>query len=301
MDPIAIAQYVETLFPAPQKPRVERVAEGVSTIVYRISSAEHTYYLRIAPEAGVNLAAEVAVHRHLAALGLHIPNILHFEPLHPLFQRSLMLVSAIAGQAIGYTEPPPGVRAILQQAGRELAHINQVPVQGYGWANSIAPHSGFITAEYAILSDWLQVHFAAPIQALVGCDMLSVHDVARIARLLDRACVIFADEPAVLAHGDFDLTHIYYQDDTFTGVIDFGEVRGAHWLYDLSHFAIESGHLLPFLLAGYEEIRPLAPTDREHLRLTSILIAARRMGRCILQRRPPHTPDIEYIVASLSY
>src|SRR4029079_14613832 len=115
-DLTTVAQYVQTILSDRQNLRIERVAEGVSTIVYRIGSPLHTYYLRICPNAGVSLAAEVAVHRQLAALGLHIPHVLHFDPLHPIFQRSLMLTTAIPGRAIGYRQPPATAGAILQQA-----------------------------------------------------------------------------------------------------------------------------------------------------------------------------------------
>jgi aminoglycoside phosphotransferase (APT) family kinase protein len=247
----------------------------------------------------VSLAAEVAVYEQLEALGLHVPQVLHFEPLHPVFQRSVMLTTAIPGRAIGYRQPPPAAGAIVRQAGRELARLNQVPVLGYGWANSLAQPADALSAEYPSLAQWLRAHFTAPIQALGGCDALAPHAVDRVLMLLDRACASLCDEPAVLAHGDFDVTHIYYQHASYTGMIDFGEIRGAHWLYDLGHFAIESGDLLPFLLEGYQETRALREEEMDRLKLTSLLIAARRIGRCILRHRPVHAPDVAAVKALL--
>jgi Ser/Thr protein kinase RdoA (MazF antagonist) len=295
-----VTQYVRTILPSVDDLRVERVTEGVSTIVYRVRSLAQTSYLRICPDAGVSLAAEVAAHRQLLALGLHIPRVLHFEPLSPIVQRSLMLVTAIAGRSIGYTGPPAAACAIVRQAGYELARLHQVRVQGYGWANRLVQPAGTLAAEYPSLPLWLQAHFAAPLRALADCDGLSRQDADLAAELLDRACRVFRDEEAVLAHGDFDVTHIYFQHDTYTGMIDFGEIRGAHWLYDLAHFAIENRDLLACLLDGYQEIRPLAAADMDHLALTSLLIAARRIGRRMLQRREAHGPDVAYVAASLA-
>jgi aminoglycoside phosphotransferase (APT) family kinase protein len=298
-DQAAITIYLERLLPPRERLMIERVAEGGSTIVYRVRSGGGTAYLRIAPEEGVSLAAEVAAHRQLAALGVRVPAILEYEPHYPPIARSMMLVGEIAGQAIGYSSPPPAAEAIVAQAGRDLALVNQIVVQGYGWANRVAAGSGQILAEHATPAGWLQGHFAAPLAALAGCGALPNPAAAQLAGMLDRARVVFADQPAALAHGDFDVTHIYYAGETYTGMIDFGEIRGAPWLYDLSHFAIECGRYLPALLAGYADTRALGPADHEHMQLLSILIAARRVGGRILQRRPPHPPDIEYLIRTL--
>ena len=109
----------------------------------------------------------------------------------------------------------------------------------------------------------------------------------------------FRDQPAVLAHGDFDVTHIFHRRAVYTGIIDFGEIRGAHWLYDLGHFAIESEHLLPSLLGGYGEITPLTAADCAGLQCTALLIAARRVGRRLQQQRLPHPPDVAYLQSQL--
>jgi len=93
-----------------------------------------------------------------------------------------------------------------------------------------------------------------------------------------------------LAHGDFDASHIYQEDGKYTGIIDFGEIRGAsHW-YDLGHFHVRDGEALsyrglPGLIRGYEESISLPPDYEQHIRFTSILINVRALARS-LQKRP---------------
>jgi Ser/Thr protein kinase RdoA (MazF antagonist) len=273
------------------------VTEGGSTIVYRIQADDRIYYLRILPEADVSLAAEVTAHQQLGALGVHVPDVVHFMPRHPVFERSVTLTTAIPGRAIGYTQPPQQVATILHAAGRELAQINQLPVVGFGWANRIAPATGGIAAEFPSVGDWLAAHFAEPLNALTLSNLLPRHSAEHLVQLLDRTNALYAAEPAMLAHGDFDVTHIYYQDGEYSGIIDFGEIRGAPWFYDLSHFAIENAELLPFLLAGYAEVRPVTAAEQEQIALLSQLIAARRIGRRILQQRPPHPPDLAFLAS----
>ena len=99
-------------------------------------------------------------------------------------------------------------------------------------------------------------------------------------------------EQAWLAHGDFDVTHIYQHDGRYTGIIDFGEMRGAHQLYDLGHFNLHDGEvvpqrLLPALLEGYREVLPLPPDRERRISLMSVLIGVRALARNV-RRQPPN-------------
>jgi aminoglycoside phosphotransferase (APT) family kinase protein len=293
-DLFAVTRFVRTIITTDTPLTVARVAEGVSTIVYRVEAGAQTCYLRILPELDASFAPEVAAHQQLGAAGLHVPEVLYFEHYSALFQRSLMLTTAIAGRAIGHTQPPATARQIVIEAGRELAQLNQVSVQGYGWVRRDTADLQ-LRGEHATLPAWLTEEFESPIRALRRCRDLTLRDADALLRLLEMACEQLQHEPAVLAHGDFDATHIYYHDDLYTGIIDFGEIRGAHQLYDLGHFAVENSDLLPSLLKGYSSVTPLHNNALRQIHLTGLLIAARRLGRCILRERDPHPPDIAFI------
>jgi aminoglycoside phosphotransferase (APT) family kinase protein len=293
-----VSQFAHTLLPGSMPPHVERVTEGMSTFVYRLTTPEQIFYLRILPETEASFAPEVAVHNRLRELGVRAPEIVFFEHYNPLFERSVMMTREIPGHAIGYGDPPDHLASILLQAGRELAVINQIPMQGYGWVRRDSAELK-LDAEYPSLSLWLHAHFAAPLRALTQSGALPPEQAVLLPILLERACERFASEPAFLAHGDFDPTHIFYDETGYQGVIDFGEIRGAHRLYDLAHFALESGDWLPLLLTGYAEVATLEEEARSQIDLMSTLIAARRMGRCILQNRPVHPPDLAFVTDRL--
>lgn len=74
---------------------VERVAEGVSTWVYRMTSRKETFYLRVLPEEGASFAPEVAAHILLRQRQVNVPEVIYFEQCHDLLQRSIMVTSAI--------------------------------------------------------------------------------------------------------------------------------------------------------------------------------------------------------------
>jgi Ser/Thr protein kinase RdoA (MazF antagonist) len=209
-----------------------------------------------------------------------------------------MLTTAIAGRALGHQQPPETAQPILIEAGRELARLNQVNVRGYGWVRRDTPELR-LRAEHPTLIAWLIEEFDAPIRALSRCRDLTPRHADALLRLLEVACEQLQSEPAVLAHGDFDATHIYHHEGAYSGIIDFGEIRGAYQLYDLGHFAVENSHWLPHLLKGYTAVAPLQGDALRHIYLTGLLIAARRIGRSILRERDPHPPDVAFIQRTL--
>jgi Ser/Thr protein kinase RdoA (MazF antagonist) len=99
-------------------------------------------------------------------------------------------------------------------------------------------------------------------------------------------------EQAWLAHGDFDVSHIYQHEGRYSGIIDFGEIRGAHRLYDLGHFYLHDGETLPYLLLpalleGYRDVLPLPPNHERRIALVGLLIGVRALARNV-RRRPPN-------------
>jgi Ser/Thr protein kinase RdoA (MazF antagonist) len=100
-----------------------------------------------------------------------------------------------------------------------------------------------------------------------------------------------ASERAWLAHGDFDPSHIYQHQGSYSGIIDFGEIRGAGCWYDLAHVRLHDGELvptplLPWLLDGYAEVTPLAADLEQRLQLSGLLIALHALARSHARQRP---------------
>lgn len=276
---------------------VAPVAEGRSTWVYRIVSGEEVSYLRILPEADAAMSSEALVHGLLRERGLPVPQVLAVRDLHPLLGRSLMLTAAVPGRALAADEPPDP-QPLLREAGRALAQINSVPVAGFGWIDRTRPG---LRAPFRTFAEWMRDDLEQPLRALRQARLLPETALCGPERLLERACALFAHEPACLAHGDFDPTHLLHERGRLTGIIDFGEIRGAHRLYDLGHFAIEHPALLPALLASYREAAPLDADPHQAIALTAGLIAARRLGRRLLrQPGPVHEPDRQAVLRAVA-
>ncbi len=290
-NPEVLATVLAGLFPDTRHPSFHRTAEGVSTPVYRVSVGDRTYYLRLAESPEASLTPEAEVHRLLALRAVHLPEIIAFDPCHPLLGRSLMVTSAIAGMPMDERLTPAQRRTILIAAGRDLAKINSVPVAGFGWINRTSAESRQLRAEYPDWQAFVVATLDDHLDRLGRVGVLKSGAVGRIKSLFS-ACEgrEGLDQSAWLAHGDFDTTHIFHTGGQYSGIIDFGEIRGADRLYDLGHFLLHDGEripqqLFPHLLAGYQELIPLLPDHKKRIRRIAIMIGVSGLGR-LMQRRP---------------
>jgi len=268
---------------------VTRVAEGVSTSVYRIERGAETFYCRVLPEAGASFLPEAEVHRLLRERGVKVPEVVYVARYDERLERPVMLTTAIKGYPIGHCPADPNVPNILIEAGHDLARINQIPVTGFGWITRDQPERGRLEAEYLTYRAFVAAYLDAALATLRE-HLLDADEIAAIRAILDRHDSWLDSHDAWLAHGDFDATHIYQEGGRYTGIIDFGEIRGSDRWYDLGHFRMHDGETLPmpalpWLLKGYRAVTPLPDDDERRMSFTSLLIALRALARLLMMNR----------------
>jgi aminoglycoside phosphotransferase (APT) family kinase protein len=254
----------------------ERALGGMSTPVYRLRRDQDCLYLRMSEEPGGSMHAEVALHGHLRGAGVAVPEVIAMDEA-PEIGRGVMLVREIAGEPLAGAE---GIdrTPILRAAGRDLARINAVAVEGFGWIRRdgpVWPLRGQ-DATYAAFVENGSVSIA-----FVAEQLGTEQERRTLAERFDEAS---ADDPASrLAHGDFDATHIYQRDGRYTGVIDFGEIRGAEPYHDLAFFLVQdqAEAMLGDVIAGYAEISPLPADLSTRLRRSATVIVAKQLCRWI--------------------
>jgi Ser/Thr protein kinase RdoA (MazF antagonist) len=93
-----------------------------------------------------------------------------------------------------------------------------------------------------------------------------------------------------LVHGDLDVTHIYAHAGRYSGIIDFGEMRGADVHFDLGHFLLHDGGTRPAslfssFLNGYLQVSPLTDGYREEIRTSAILLGLRQLSHWLSPER----------------
>lgn len=275
-------------------PCVERVREGVSTEVYRIYGDGPTLYLRVLPEVGADFGPEALVHRLLLARGAKVPEVVYLDEREPALERAVMVTTEVRGRSVLADSPGASLAAVLAAAGRDLAMVNGIAVQGFGWVRRDGGSGAELRGEYARFGDWALADAARAVESLRLASVISAGEAASLTRIVGDA-EWATPELAMLAHGDFDAGHVYHCAGVYSGVIDFGEIRGAEPTYDLGQFAIEHPDWLPLLLAGYRDVAGTPPDHDERIRLSSLLIATRRLAHFLARGRTPHAPDLEVV------
>lgn len=254
---------------------IEQAPRGVSTPVYRLLRGEECLYLRMSEAPGGSMRAEAVVHDHLRATGVSVPEVLAVDDA-PEIGRGVMLVREVPGAPLAGDDDVDRA-PILRAAGRDLARINAVLVEGFGWIRRDEPV-------------WPLRGEDATYEAFVGGASASVALIAERlttqegAAMQTRFARATADHPAGrLVHGDFDATHIYQRDGRYTGVIDLGEIRGAESHYDLAYFHVQdtATAMLGDLIAGYAEAAPVPSDLEERIDRSAVVIVATQLARWI--------------------
>ncbi|MEO3741865.1 phosphotransferase [Plantactinospora sp. B5E13] len=272
----------------------QRTPEGVSTQVYRLSRGSETFYLRIAEEADDNLETDAELHQRLCDLGVRVARVVDVEPFNPAIGRSTMVTTEVPGLPLSGIAAPTrtgsGVDAasVVEAAGADLALLNQVPVDGFGWIRRRGrqwPPQADHPSYPPFVASYLPTPWPGPLASLFPTPVLDA--------LADLVGHERRQPPgqARLAHGDFDLDQVFCADGRYTGLIDFGEIRGAEPTFDLGHFWLHdrtTPGLLPALLTGYQRVQPLPADHLESIRRSAILLALRQLCRWL--GPPRHLP-----------
>jgi Ser/Thr protein kinase RdoA (MazF antagonist) len=273
--------------------QVARTPAGVAAQVYRVQAAGRVVYVRIAENDHEDLSVDAALLEHLRAEGLQVPPVVHVEPFDQALGRSVLIVGEVAGEPLAECRDQRAARRVARAAGGELAVLNGVGVQGFGWVQRQAPvwplRATFPNyAEFVVT--YLPDPWPGPLAALFSASEL---DQLRELVASERRRELGA---AWLAHGDFDTTSIFQVDGRYTGLIDFGEIRGTEPLFDLGHFLLHDQESAPRplvdeLLAGYGEVVALPADHEELVRRSAVLLGLRQLARWLgpfRNLRPDH-------------
>jgi aminoglycoside phosphotransferase (APT) family kinase protein len=179
--------------------------------------------------------------------------------------------------------------AIVAEAGRDLACISSVPVEGFGWVKRDSPETRQLQAPWPTYRAFALAWWEADL-AYLARSTLSRTEAAMLERLISQYDSYLNCEASYLAHGDFDSTHMYQEAGRYTGIIDLGEIRGTDRWYDLGHFHLHNVEHLPLrleaaLVRSYGAIALLPSDYEQRIRFTSLLINVRALARS-LQKRP---------------
>jgi len=242
--------------------------------------ASQVCYFRLSETPQDSLGPEALAHEVLLSHGARVSAVIGYEPFDPVLDRSVMLATAVPGSSLDDDMPIDPV-PVLFAAGADLARINRIPVQGFGWIRRDDPLPTRLTAPYPTWDA-----FAA---SLTAYSLDPWFDPAVQSRIAELAGIRPIDpERAVLAHGDFDTSHIFSLNGSYTGTIDFGEIRGAEPTFDLGHLALHAPDALPLVLQGYASATALPADIDRQIAASAIRIGWFRLTQSSGRTNPPY-------------
>jgi aminoglycoside phosphotransferase (APT) family kinase protein len=281
-----LAGLMHEALPRARSVSIGRASGGRVVVVYRATVDGAQYYLRLAEEPGQDLTTDALILERLRALGMRVPGVVAVSAATATFPRSWMIMSEVPGRSIAQGGTDEEARQAALGAGRDVAVLNSVPVSGFGWL--CRDGSAQLTAELPSYSQFVVSYLPAPWPGRLA----EVFDLRQLdaLRALAQAEQGRPFRAGRLVHGDLDVTHIYSHASRYSGIIDFGEMRGADPYFDLGHFLLHDGEirpaqLFPSFLEGYRQINPLPHGHSQASRASAILLGLRQLSHWLSPQR----------------
>lgn len=165
--------------------------------------------------------------RAMARAPIPTPAVLWHEP-------PVLAIAAVPGRALGVLgEPSDASAAAWEAAGAAVRRLHQAPLPP--WPGRRGPED--VAAELDRECEWLLASGVLP------------GDVVRRNREIAQAA-LRPWEP-VFVHGDLQITHVFVENDSVTGVIDWSEAGPGDAMFDLAILTLGHEERLDALLDGY--------------------------------------------------
>jgi aminoglycoside phosphotransferase len=226
--------------------------------------------------------------------GATVPVIISFEERNVDVGRSILITDEIPGSPLSDRKNEIADQ-ILIQAGRDLARINQIRVDGFGPINT-EPGSTELNAQHKTYTEFLLDDVDGKIDKLIESQLIDEQGANKLRDFIEQNRSQFEEvHESHLAHGDFDLTHIFEENNEYTGIIDFGEIQGASIYQDLAHFYIYSQKHIDKLVEGYKQITNLPDDYMRRIRAEAVVFVINKLAR-IVEFQPDRLPKFKKLL-----
>lgn len=263
---------------------VERTEGGVAGQVYRVARDTDEWFVRLGDDPEDNLAVDADLHERLLRLGVRVPEVAYVEPFSEILERSVFITAHIGGVDLLSTPDHDRAVEVARGAGRDLGAINRLAVDGFGWVRRDWPRAESLpwppVGELPDYVSFVVDDLPDPWPGAFG-ELFSVDELRRFEAII-AAEQERSTPQAVLAHGDFSLDHVFHRDGRYTGIIDFGEIRGTEPLFDLGVFGQSGAHLHRALhdavIGGFFEVVARPPDAQALIRTAGLMKSLRHLG-----------------------
>jgi aminoglycoside phosphotransferase (APT) family kinase protein len=289
-DILLLQKKISEILPKNRTRNIVQINEGFSTNIFKIVG-EKIYYLRVPGSPKENLTPEYLIHKKLSKNKVKVPQIVYYENFcNELDGHSLMITSSIHGQSLLDTRYN---KKIIYEAGIELAKINSFKFKGFGAISKFKRNTTKVSGLWKTHEGFLLRDFKEKLEKIYDAKIVTNSQINLIESFLENNKKLINIDSGNLAHGDFNLVHIFQSNNKYTGIIDFGDAKISNQLYDLAYFKICNRDLFEMLFDGYKSQIKLPNNHKEILKMMTIIVGVRIISSDL--------GDIEFINKKIFY
>ena len=255
---------------------VEECHEGISTNVYKLTDNNQIAYLRICPKY---LPSEVEAYAHNLMLqqGVKVPEILYIgKEETSLNDLTFLITSEVKGKSINNSSllSETEKREVLLEAGKDIAKINKIQTKDFGYISFIKGKKlkGYAHSYLEIINDAL-----IKLKEIETSNELTKDTISKLYEYIEKnKSIMMKDKKSFLAHGDVSLNHIYQNNGKYTGIIDFGNIKGANILHDLAYIYTFENDSFQDILDGYKTVTNLPKNYMKRIHIEAMIFGVRK-------------------------
>ncbi len=249
---------------------VEPTSGGVSTDVYKLIKNSTVFYIRFS-KPNQNVSTEVLAHNLMLRKGVKVPKVIVFEDFNKQINRSYMITSEIKG--IRAKKCKKNLKKIIYEAGKQIALVNTIVVDGFGDFDVSKYNTTKLIGTSSAYDVFDMNRIENMLKDLLVQNIIDKPVVKKSLNYIKKNKNLIVCKQAHLAHGDFDLGHVFAYQGKYSGIIDFGDIRAVSLYRDLTHFYIYNNEYFEDLLSGYQEVTKLDSGYKEKIETLALVIA----------------------------
>ncbi len=247
--------------------------ENFSTDVFKLVRGNSTLYLRILP-LNENVEPQYFVHELLLEKGVKVPKAICCKRNMEIFDnRDVMITEELKGKSMLEMEnslKEDIKKQIFIEAGMDLARINEIEVEKYGDICDV--RNGKLIGVEDSYEKYTLERVPKKLRSLVEKEIISEVLSEKLWKYIsNNKDLLHIKNHPFLAHGDFHIEHIYQNEENYSGIIDFGDIRGTTKYHDLSFFYTFFRKYFDYLLEGYQKIYKLPDKYMNHIFLEALV------------------------------
>jgi Ser/Thr protein kinase RdoA (MazF antagonist) len=282
-----LIQYTEKATEISDIVSIEYVDQGISSDVFRVETAKGLIiFLRFVNE-NENASLEFGVYKKLRDLGVKVPKPIYYEDFAEHFGgRSFMILGKLDGMSLSDRFVD---KEILYEAAQDLRKVHSIKIEKFGSINRGIDAPRTLTGFKDSYKEYCLNNLEDRIKNIVENSLLSTEKSEQILSYIIQKQELLDVSTSHLIHGDLNPEHIFSNDNKYSGIIDFGDMKGASRYHDLVNYWFTTDQHYQDLEDGYFLNHKRPENFDETMKLERLVFVIRKID-FRLKNRPESIP-----------